>query len=221
MLSKNNKILIGCLALLLAMSVGYALFSDTITINGSATAKGELSTSMTCGITDDNQTYVDNDMETMRGGVENATITCENSVVTSSVTLTRPDSSVWFYIEVENTGTIPYKLKSVENLDTGEVGDIDNSSAMMYSTNVEKKLSVEFIPAMLSWDGADENGFTETVYTPEGSWEDYLFENIVTPGKKQVFYINARWGSYENQPSVGEGVSVTGRFKLNFEQVTN
>ena len=41
MLSRNNKILVGCLALLLVMSVGYALFSDTITINGSATAQGE------------------------------------------------------------------------------------------------------------------------------------------------------------------------------------
>ena len=48
MLSKNNKILIGCLALLLVMSVGYALFSDTITINGSATAKGEFKLTTTC-----------------------------------------------------------------------------------------------------------------------------------------------------------------------------
>ena len=41
-MEKNkNKILIGCLALLLVMAVGYALFSETITINGTATAKGD------------------------------------------------------------------------------------------------------------------------------------------------------------------------------------
>ena len=39
-MNKKNKILVGCLALLLVLSVGYALFSDTITINGTATAKG-------------------------------------------------------------------------------------------------------------------------------------------------------------------------------------
>ena len=48
MLSKNNKILIGCLALLLVMSVGYALFSDTITVTGTATAKGNFDVTATC-----------------------------------------------------------------------------------------------------------------------------------------------------------------------------
>ena len=36
---KKNKILVGCLSLLLVLSVGYALFSETITINGTATAE--------------------------------------------------------------------------------------------------------------------------------------------------------------------------------------
>mgnify|MGYP003308183578 CR=1 FL=1 len=39
-MNKKNKILVGCLSLLLVLSVGYALFSETITINGTATAKG-------------------------------------------------------------------------------------------------------------------------------------------------------------------------------------
>ena len=39
-MNNKNKILVGCLALLLVLSVGYALFSETITINGTATAKG-------------------------------------------------------------------------------------------------------------------------------------------------------------------------------------
>ena len=45
---KKSKILIGCLALLLVMAVGYALFSETITINGTATAKGDFDISFTC-----------------------------------------------------------------------------------------------------------------------------------------------------------------------------
>ena len=45
---RKNKILVGCLALLLVMAVGYALFSENITINGTATAKGDFDISYTC-----------------------------------------------------------------------------------------------------------------------------------------------------------------------------
>ena len=47
-MNKKNKILVGCLALLLVLSVGYALFSETITINGTATAKGNFDIVGTC-----------------------------------------------------------------------------------------------------------------------------------------------------------------------------
>ena len=49
---RKNKILIGCLALLLVMTVGYALFSETITINGTATAKGDFNIEYTCEVYD-------------------------------------------------------------------------------------------------------------------------------------------------------------------------
>ena len=49
---KKSKILIGFLALLLVMAVGYALFSENITINGTATAKGDFNVTPT-GTTDD------------------------------------------------------------------------------------------------------------------------------------------------------------------------
>ena len=47
-MNNRNKILVGCLALLLALSVGYALFSETITINGTATAKGSFDIGFEC-----------------------------------------------------------------------------------------------------------------------------------------------------------------------------
>ena len=47
-MNNKNKILVGCLALLLVLSVGYALFSETIEINGTATAKGSFDLTYTC-----------------------------------------------------------------------------------------------------------------------------------------------------------------------------
>ena len=44
----RNKIFVGCLALLLVMVAGYALFSQNLTINGTAKAQGDFSVTATC-----------------------------------------------------------------------------------------------------------------------------------------------------------------------------
>ena len=54
-MKKKNMIIIGVISLILVVAVGYAIFSDTLTINGSATAKGDFSITTTCtpGITNE------------------------------------------------------------------------------------------------------------------------------------------------------------------------
>lgn len=47
-MNKGNKILIGILAFVVACVVGYALFSENITITGSATASGDWGITATC-----------------------------------------------------------------------------------------------------------------------------------------------------------------------------
>ena len=48
MYKTRNKIFVGCLALLLVMVVGYALFSQNLNIMGTATAKGDFSITPIC-----------------------------------------------------------------------------------------------------------------------------------------------------------------------------
>ena len=43
----RNKIFVGCLALLLVMVAGYALFSQNLTINGTAKAEGKFNIEFT------------------------------------------------------------------------------------------------------------------------------------------------------------------------------
>ena len=115
-MNRKNKILVGCLALLLALSVGYALFSETITINGTATAKGSFDNEITC--------YTKNYPYSMVGaegslsfneffesvfnigGYENANCTVSGNKVTYSVDLLYPGSSHIIMTEIKNTGTI-------------------------------------------------------------------------------------------------------------------
>ncbi len=46
--NKQKGIIIGILALAVTMMVGYAIFSETIKINGTATAKGGFDITVTC-----------------------------------------------------------------------------------------------------------------------------------------------------------------------------
>ena len=45
-MNKNNKLLIGMLTFVVVCVVGYALFSENITVTGSATASGDWSISL-------------------------------------------------------------------------------------------------------------------------------------------------------------------------------
>ena len=54
---KRNRIFVGCLALLLVMVAGYALFSQNLTINGTAKAQGNFDIAFTCTtVTSENAT---------------------------------------------------------------------------------------------------------------------------------------------------------------------
>ena len=120
-MNNKNKILVGCLALLLVLSVGYALFSDTITINGTATAKGDFAFEITTmkGIDADiktsNMYAILNDYgvsgDTIsfgsEEGVEISSITNTNNTITYSASISEPGQSQYFTAKITNTGTIP------------------------------------------------------------------------------------------------------------------
>lgn len=124
MLSKNNKILIGCLALLLVMSVGYALFSDTITINATATAKGDFSYEITtmkgidADIKTNNMYAILNEYGVIASkidfgseeGVANSSISNTKNTITFSASLANQGESQYFTAKITNAGSIPLVL---------------------------------------------------------------------------------------------------------------
>lgn len=103
---------------MLALSMGYALFSDRITINGTATAKGNFDIEFLCASTN---------------AVGDATGDCSISgqTVTTKSNLTKPNEVVSYSITLTNNGTIPALLKNatspnnikVDGYVTGESGD--------------------------------------------------------------------------------------------------
>ena len=213
MLSKNNKILVGCLALLLVMSVGYALFSDTITINGSATAKGDFELTTTCDM--------DASLDSMNlGTASDVNISCEGNIVNVSATLDAPGSEKWFRVMVTNTGTISAKLKKVVELNNPEfyICEKDNCAGTIENliTNENKTSSVY---ASLH---PDENYWDDYEIEPYGvmitNWDETQMDAILDPGETAYFYIRMLWD--KNSTESGEPLTTSLNAQLDWQQVT-
>ena len=93
----RNKIFVGCLALLLVMVVGYALFSQSLNITGTAKAEGKF-----------NIEFTEASIKTEKGSTgATATISDDGKILTITVPkLEYPGAYVDVSYTVKNTGTI-------------------------------------------------------------------------------------------------------------------
>ena len=220
MLSKNNKILIGCLALLLVMSVGYALFSDTITINGSATAKGdfEITTEAIDLNEEDYSTIIPFSPITV-GIVEKPTISVSNNVVTTNVELGSPGSFHTFGIKVKNTGTIPAKLKSVEDITNGNFL-FGTDDANRETGTCVGELNKNQICATLYWDSGWLTDYEDdvTLRWPDFAWDEGMLDAVLDPGEETYYIIVYSWPDKSTEQ--GEPLNLNWQIKINWQQVT-
>ena len=101
----RNKIFVGCLALLLVMVAGYALFSQNLNITGTAKAQGDFSLAITCqpGIPDNLKNIADFQIE---NGYYDDSCTVKGDVVTYSTKFKYPGAFRWFTLKVKNTGNM-------------------------------------------------------------------------------------------------------------------
>ena len=112
-MNKKKKVIIGVLALALVTIVGYALFSDTLTISGTATAEGNLDMQIISAEV------------TGEVGSTGATtqVSSDNNTLTITVPkLEYPGAYVDVTYKIKNSGTIPVLYDSYEI--TGETDRI-------------------------------------------------------------------------------------------------
>ena len=110
----RNKIFVGCLALLLVMVAGYALFSQNLNITGTAKAQGDFSLVATCqmGIPDNllegakayltefKRTYVKDN------GYYDDSCTVNGNKINYKSSFKYPGARRYFTIKVKNTGNV-------------------------------------------------------------------------------------------------------------------
>lgn len=228
-MNNKNRILVGCLALLLVMTVGYALFSETITINGTATAKGNFNIEAICvkgvdadlmvaaGITSD---------DLPEGGYSNDYCNVNENNVNFGADLAFPSAIRYFTIIMTNNGTIPAQL----NIDTGITSDVEVCQQDI-CTSFRAEFTNEqydfFAPYYFS---AELVGFKNTngeYVVDENEINNFYDESgkniILKPGESLVVLSSSFWDRnnplYSENTNAGDYKTI-GTFNYNFVQIT-
>lgn len=167
-MKKQNIAIIAAIALVLAVSVGYALFSQSLTVTGTATAKGDFDVQFTAignikseGYTDANATETDTD-EIKKSRI--ASISNNGHDLTITVNkLDYPGAYVEIPVTITNEGTIPAKLKNIEetNLtDTGRAVKVSYSGVAASDVAINSKATQDML-IRVEWDQAVNEGNQE------------------------------------------------------------
>lgn len=181
---KAGKIAVVAMAILLTMMVGYALFSESININGTASAKGEFDYSVECspGLTNDVPDTYENiaqysprgDLADKEGGYVNDTCSVSDKIVTLSTDLQYPTANRMFTVKITNTGSIDMKF-DVENFDMQQedfINDISNRNTVT---------SISFDAYYVDGNMAMENP-----------------ETTIEPGKTAIIVLSTYWSDNIN-----------------------
>ena len=157
---------------------------------------------------EENEVFVEKN-EFKNVGVSDSIISCNGTTVTSSVSLNMPGAENYFLIEVENTGSIPFKLKSIQDLDTNDIYTVEEITAggAIYKEHSENTS----ITTMFAFDDLMDD--------PSASENGYVTNKII-PGGKAVFYLHNFWQKTDDT-QLTEALTLKTNLKLNFEQVTS
>ena len=217
----RNKIFVGCLALLLVMVAGYALFSQKLTINGTAKAQGEFSLSMTCtpGILDEIKNY-DADYGS-QSGYSNDSCSVENDTVTFHADLAYPTARRYFTVKVVNTGSVTAVDESVDVL-TQYMGNFENNKNCQYNS------SDDSLVRCYNPNGNDTTNSKTKYFKTTRRGAISILENrdklTLEPGDTFYLVLGITWPSLLQMPKFQTGewyFKLNRTYTLDFVQETN
>lgn len=124
-MKKQNMVIVGVIALVLALAVGYALFSETLTINGTAKASAEFDVEFNTVQTITKVGYTDMDATDADGATEAektqatdkriAVISDDKNTLTITVNkLDYPGAYVEIPVIIKNNSSVPVRLKNIK-----------------------------------------------------------------------------------------------------------
>lgn len=244
-MNKNNKLLLGILSFVVVCVVGYALFSETITVTGTATAEGsfDLTTSCEKGFSNDMIKFLkkyysyDATVDSVQGGYSDDSCVVNENDVTIQTSLAYPGARRWFSVEVKNTGmidaVIPISVSGATKFSQTVTvyNNSDDSILTTYKstdTNFEDNIKnygyfsklgeLSFIIAKN--ESGEIFGYSEDM-TPESgmTMKDSKFSYLrIKPGESIIFAYCALWGDAATDSSKYSKVIMNASYP--FTQIT-
>ena len=197
--SINRTTVIIVLAIFLSVSVGYALFSDTITIVGTATAQGNFDIEASCTMGYDNDLRIALGLyeeDIMESGYKNESCVIGDNKATINVELEYPGASRAFIVNMKNTGTIDAFIKLHQLLEV--VSGIGDSEINLKTTNivtgeVTNKNYIMYDQDEYDWQFPTLDFIATWVRLEDGT---YLVENSDDYQTKSMIYKDSNGNNY-------------------------
>ena len=223
-MNKSNKLLVGILAFVVVCVIGYALFSETITVTGTATASGSFDITMSCtkGVDDSLNNQFDwSAMSKVDVGYENDECIVNGNTVTYGANLLYPGARRLFTIIATNTGSIPATLTLDE---TGISQTIETCSDTNNDGVVD---SCQQNTGDFGYHGV--YGFVDTsgkrVYPSDADFSNFLDANdnaVIKPGEGMIILGITAWlPDYDGDEYNNVLWKTTSNSTYNFKQVTS
>lgn len=175
---------------MITMMVGYAIFSETITINGTATAKGEFSIETTC------TTGIDSKFTSIEGfefdsehGYKNDGCTVSGNTVKLNVEFDYPTARRYFTVKMTNNGTIGASLDIADYVD-----GFTQSGKSCYDINSDGKMSEDEC-----FDVGSFNGRTD-VYSIDSLVFERVDKTLALTEEEQAEFIDSETSIVKLKP---------------------
>lgn len=198
--------LAGLLSFSLILVVGYALFSESLAITGTATAQGSFDLTYEC-VT-----------RKVGNGKGEYSIDNEKNTITTTSTLTKPTDGISFLVKITNTGTIPVIIKTVTSSNNFSNTEFNAPGDKIYLDKTTF-LSAQFVVSPVV--NAD-NTLSGPYYVGDTAVENANL--TIQPGETIGMSIFHSWhdsGQTEKQPSLPEdGATINYDLTFEFQQKT-
>ena len=185
MITRNNKLLLGILAFIVTLTIGYALFSQTVTVSGTSTASGTFKMQIT------NATVIE------QAGSSGATVTVSGDKQSMSISVPKleyPGAYVIIDYTIKNMGSINSLLTSVEITGADLFQTVGSTNAVRIQPAVKN----------VSYSTASSVGFNNST-----GFSRYYFEPNDSGNNKMAIY----WKSTQNKTSA-ESANITVSFNF-------
>lgn len=175
-MNKDNKILITILAFVVVCFVGYALFSETITVTGTATAEGTFDIGLSC-VTGFSSDFLDAGLEDgyviniPDGGYKNDSCSVDGFNVSFKTDLEFPGASRKYTIKVTNNGSIAARVPYSE-----DARERKERSSCIINSDGTKSCSERFKLDSNSGTTYDRFDYGFLIKKPDGSYVTMLDE---------------------------------------------